>query len=58
MIISHYWQGSISIAPTQDCTQFPNIGFVVTGGGLYLYYIHQGNKLDKERKIVHFLCYI
>ena len=26
--------------------------FVVAGGGFYFYYIHQGNKSDKERKIV------
>ena len=25
---------------------------MVAGGGFYFYYIHQGNKLDKERKIV------
>jgi len=25
---------------------------VVAGGGFYSYYIHQGNKLYKERKIV------
>ena len=28
------------------------IGFLVAGGGFYFYYIHQGNKSDKERKIV------
>ena len=28
------------------------IVFVVAGGGFYSYYIHQGNKLDIERKIV------
>ena len=28
------------------------IAFVVTEGGFYSYYIHQGNKSDKERNIV------
>ena len=28
------------------------IGFVVAGGGIYSYYIHQENKSDKEMKIV------
>ena len=27
------------------------IEFGVAGGGFYFYYIHQGNKSDKERKI-------
>jgi hypothetical protein len=40
------------MASTQDCTHFHKIGFMVAGGGFYSYYIHQGNKLDKERKIV------
>ena len=44
--------GSLGIAPTRICTHFLKIGFVVAGGGLYSYYIHQGNKSDKERKIV------
>ena len=35
------------IAPT-----FFKIGYVVAGGGFYSYYIHQGNKSDKERKII------
>ena len=26
--------------------------FLVAGGGFYFYYIHQENKLDKQRKIV------
>ena len=30
---------------------FLKFGFVVAGGWFYSYYIHQGNKLDKERKI-------
>ena len=29
-----------------------NRKIVVAGGGFYSYYIHQGNKSDKERKIV------
>ena len=36
---------------TWYCTHFLKIGFVVAGGGFYSYYNHQGNKLDKERKI-------
>ena len=28
------------------------IVFEIAGGGFYSYYIHQGHKLDKERKIV------
>ena len=44
--------GSLGIAPTRNCTHFLKIGFVVAGGGFYSYYIHQGNKSDKERKIV------
>ena len=46
------WLGSISIAPTRDCTHFLKIWFVVTGCGFYSYDIHQGNKLDNESKIV------
>ena len=45
-------KGSLGIAPTRKCTHFLKIGFVVAGGGFYTYYIHQGNKSDKERKIV------
>ena len=30
---------------------FLKIGFVVTGGEFYSYYIHQVNKSDKERKM-------
>ena len=44
--------GSLGIAPARNCTNFLKIGFVVAGGGFYSYYIHQGNKLDKERNIV------
>ena len=44
--------GSLGIAPTRNCTYFFKIGFVVAGGGFCFYYIHQGNKSDKERKIV------
>jgi hypothetical protein len=43
-------QGSSGIAPTPDCTHFLKIGFIVAGGWFYSYNIHQGNKLDKERK--------
>ena len=31
---------------------FLKITFVVAGDGFYSYYIHQGHKSDKERKIV------
>ena len=44
--------GSLGIAPTWDCTHILKIGFVVSGGGFYSYYIPQGNKSFKERKIV------
>ena len=44
--------GSLGIAHTRDCTYFLKIGFVVAGGGSYSYYIHQGNKSAKERKII------
>ena len=44
--------GSLGIAPTRNCTHFLKIGFVDAGGGFYFYYIHQGNKSDKDRKIV------
>ena len=48
----HVSHGSLGIAPTRDCTHFSKIEFVFAGGGFYSYYIHQGNKSDKERKIV------
>ena len=44
--------GSLSIAPTRNCTHFLKIGLEVAGGGFYFCYIHQGNKSDKERKIL------
>ena len=44
--------GSLGIAPTRNCTHFRKIGFVVAGGGFYSNHIHQGNKSDKEKKIV------
>jgi hypothetical protein len=40
--------GSPGIAPTRNCTHYFKIWLVVTGS----YYIHQGNKLYKEMKIV------
>ena len=43
--------GSLSIAPKRNCTHFFKIGFVVAGCGFYFYYIQQGNKSDKERKL-------
>ena len=45
---------SIGIAPTRDCTHFLQIELLVAEGGFYSYYIyiHQGKRLDKERKIV------
>ena len=50
--------GSLSIAPTWNCTHFLKIRLVVDWGGFYCYYIHQGNKSDKERKIVKKLSFI
>ena len=44
--------GSHGIAPTRNCTHFLKIVFVVAGGGFYYYLIHQGNRSDKERKLV------
>ena len=44
--------GSLGIAPTRNYNHFLKIGFVVSEGGFYSYYIHQGKKLDKESKIV------
>ena len=32
--------GSRGIAPTQNCTHFLKIGFVIAGVGCYSYYIH------------------
>ena len=40
-----WWKSSFCIALTQNCIHFLKIMF-------YSYYIHQGNKSDKERKIV------
>ena len=39
-------------APTRECIYFLKIDSVFAGGGFYSYYIHQGNKSVKERKIV------
>ena len=47
-----YITGLLGIVPTRDCNHFLEIGFVFAGGGSYSYYIHQGNKSDKGRKIV------
>ena len=47
-----YYSGLLGIAPTRNCTNLFEIGFMAAGGGFYSYYIHQGNKSDKERKIV------
>ena len=44
--------GSPGIATSRNCTNFLKIGFVVARNGFYSYYIHQGNKSQKERKIV------
>ena len=49
---SGFQSGSLGIAPTRNCTHFFKIRFVVTGGGFYSYYINQGNKSDKDSKIV------
>ena len=46
------FSGLLGIAPTRNCTNSHKIGFIVAGGGFYSYYIHQGNKSDKGRKIV------
>ena len=43
--------GSLSIAPTRDCTHILKIGFVVAGGGFYSYYNLQCIKLYKENRI-------
>ena len=43
-------KGSLGIVPTRNCTHFLKNGFVVAVGGFYSYYIHQGNKSDKEKK--------
>ena len=51
-VVTHFSTSSLGISPTQNCTHFIKIGFAVAGGGFYSYYIHQGNKSDKERKIV------
>ena len=37
---------------TWYCTHFLKIGLVVAGSRFYSYYIHQGNKSDKEKEIV------
>ena len=52
MKASHIFQVSFGIAPTRNCTNFLNFGFVVARGGFYSHYIHKGNKSDKESKIV------
>ena len=44
-------ESSLGITSSRNCTHFLKIGFAVARGGLYFYYIHQGNKSDKERKI-------
>ena len=44
--------GSLGIAPTRNCTHFLKIIFLVAGSGFYSYYIHPGNKSEKERDIV------
>ena len=44
--------GSLGSTPTRNCNHFLKIGFVVSGGVFYSYYIRQGNKSDTERKIV------
>ena len=53
-------KGSLGIAPTRNFPHFLKFGFVVAGDGFYSYYIHQGNKSDKERKLyekVEFYAY-
>ena len=44
--------GSLGITPTRDCTHFLKIEFVVPVVEFHSYYVHQGNKPDKGRKIV------
>ena len=44
--------GSLSIEPIRNCFNFLRIAFVIAGGKFYFYYIHQGKRSDKERKIV------
>ena len=48
----HNFTGSLGIIPTRECTHFLKIRFLAATGGSYSYYIHQGHKSDKERKIV------
>ena len=57
MFSSLWWSeckkiGSLGILHPHGNAPFLKIGFVFAEGGFYSYYIHQGNKSDKERKIV------
>ena len=54
----HLFLGSLGIEPTWNGTHFHKIRFVFAGGGFYFNYIHQGNKSDKERKIVRKKFYV
>ena len=50
-ILSLFGQWEISIKwSTGYCTHFLKIGFA--GGGFYFFYINQGNKAEKDRRIV------
>ena len=44
--------GSLGIAPTRNCITFLKLDSWSPGVFFLSYYIHQGNKSDKERKIV------
>ena len=45
-----YYRNDNKKVHSMRAVSFPKTGFVVAGHGFY--YIHQGNKLDKERKII------
>ena len=47
--------GSLGISPKWKCTHFLKIGMANARGGFNSYFIHQGNKSDKERKIVSYM---
>ena len=43
---------TLHLQSKMNCTHFLKIGLVVAQGGFYVYYIHQGNTSDKERKLL------
>ena len=50
--LSNALLGSLGIVTSRNCTHFLKIGFLVAGGRFHSYNINQGNKSDKEMKIV------